>query len=223
MSDGEDLLASDFFDDFNDFDTPRSTNSSSSSQNQMLKISRFSDQVVEPLPRLTGALSDGSIRVPSIKVQSVKLRIRKSGVLEIRSNMLWKTRLVVLEEDMLVVYPIPSDGSDVPDTDALFEFYLGYPHESLDLVKSITVTFNDSRGYQTVKLSSTSTSRVFKLISSDISLSLRASDTRIKKEWFDLISSVRIKSLSKTTTTNIIMNDEDDDETSDNVYWSYGY
>ena len=64
----------------------------------------------------------------------------------------------------------------------------------MDLVKSITVQFNDAKGFQTVKLSTSPNTRVFKMISSGVSLSLRAKDTRVKKEWFDLISSVRIKS-----------------------------
>ena len=181
----------DSFIDFDDFHSPRTRHSV-----DMMDISRFS---VRQPPKLTGAMSDGNLRVPSIKIEktvekSVE-KARKSGILEVRSNVLWKSRLVVLEADMLVVYPIPSDvKSLVPDTDALFEFYLGYPHESLDLVKSITVQFNDAKGFQTVKLSTSPNTRVFKMISSSVSLSLRAKDTRVKKEWFDLISSVRIKS-----------------------------
>ena len=141
-------------------------------------------------------MSDAELRVPSIKIEKVVVeKARKSGVLEVRSNVLWKSRLVVLEADIFVVYPIPTGvKSLVPDTDALFEFYLGYPHESLDLVKSITVQFNDAKGFKTVKLSTSPNTRVFKMISSGVSLSLRAKDTRVKKEWFDLISSVRIKS-----------------------------
>ena len=41
-------------------------------------------------------------------------------VLEVRSNVLWKSRLVVLEADIFVVYPIPTGvKSLVPDTDAV--------------------------------------------------------------------------------------------------------
>ena len=100
-------------------------------------------------------MSNAELHVPSIKIEKVVVeKARKSGVLEVRSNVLWKSRLVVLEADIFVVYPIPTDvKSLVPDTDALFKFYLGYPHESLDLVKSITVQFNDAKGFQTVKLS----------------------------------------------------------------------
>ena len=178
----------DSFIDFDDFHSPRTRHSV-----DMMDISRFS---VRHPPKLTGQMSDAEMRVPSIKIEKVVVeKARKSGVLEVRSNVLWKSRLVVLEADMLVVYPIPADvKSLVPDTDALFEFYLGYPHESLDLVKSITVQFNDAKGFQTVKLSTSPNNRVFKMISSGVSLSLRAKDTRVKKEWFDLISSVRIKS-----------------------------
>ena len=181
----------DSFIDFDDFHSPRTRHSV-----DMMDISRFS---VRQPPKLTGAMSDGNLRVPSIKIEKTVEKsvenARKSGILEVRSNVLWKSRLVVLEADMLVVYPIPADvKSLVPDADALFEFYLGYPHESLDLVKSITVQFKDTKGFQTVKLSTSPNTRVFKVISSGVSLSLRAKDTRVKKEWFDLISSVRIKS-----------------------------
>eukprot|EP00939_MAST-03C_sp_MAST-3C-sp1_P002129 g2129.t1 len=126
---------------------------------------------------------------------SAERRIRKRGILEVRSAALWKPRLVELENGMLVVYKMlkgASDGPIVKDGPALREFFVGSPKESLDLYDSITIHFADNKGNHTIRLSSSKSSRVFTLTSDEATFNFRAATSVAKKQWFDAISSSRI-------------------------------
>lgn len=107
-------------------------------------------------------------------------------MLQLKENLWWSDRYVVLEHGLLVIYRKKSDE------EAVAEVSTGRPVQSMELMASASVQFRDEAGYDTMTLSARKGSHVFTVANaaSDTSYRFRASTVAEQMSWWDSIGSL---------------------------------